>query len=339
MFRRALLQLTFLCSFAVAAAAQTLPPTGDFGQSTPGVPLVKVPNDVILVKGAAPSASDHSTPLPEEGGVVKNVFQNKYLGISYQLPDGWTEAVKGPPPSDSGAYVLAMLVPSATFSGPTKGTVLFTAQDMFFGYAPVNSAKELIAYRRKHLESYYDVERQPTEITIGDHTFARFDYMSSVAQLHWVVLATQIRCHALQFVFSSRDPKLLESLVADLGRMTLPAEAGDTAGKGGGETPLCIRDYAGGDRLLSTVDPDLTDHRFNPIPVRIIIDKRGKVRHVHVLSAFPEQATKITNALLQWQFKPYMKDGKALEVETGIMFGHAPNIKRQQQTTASSIGE
>ena len=57
------------------------------------------------------------------------------------------------------------------------------------------------------------------------------------------------------------------------------------------------------------------------IPVRLIIDKQGNVKHIHFLSAFPEQEKVISEALKQWKFKPYEREGQRLEVETGIMFG------------------
>jgi len=43
-----------------------------------------------------------------------------------------------------------------------------------------------------------------------------------------------------------------------------------------------------------------------------------------VLSAFPDQARAITDALMQWKFKPYTREGKPVEVETGVMFGGTP---------------
>jgi len=67
--------------------------------------------------------------------------------------------------------------------------------------------------------------------------------------------------------------------------------------------------------VITRVDPVLTEHRFNPVPVRIIIDKEGKVKHIHFLSAFPDQAKVITDALNQWKFKRYMRGGKPAEVE------------------------
>ena len=90
---------------------------------------------------------------------------------------------------------------------------------------------------------------------------------------------------------------------------------------------------AAGDNVLQRIEPVMADRKFNPIPVRIIIDRYGKVKHVHVISAFPEQAKVITDALLQWEFKPYKQNGKPVEVETGIMFGNAP----RQTNTATSV--
>jgi hypothetical protein len=107
-------------------------------------------------------------------------------------------------------------------------------------------------------------------------------------------------------------------------KMKLPAEASPTLGTGGGAAPVCIKDYASDHHVIARVDPIFPEHRFNPVPVRIIIDKEGKVKHIHFLSAFPDQAKAITDALAQWKFKRYLRHGQPVEVETGIMFGRTP---------------
>jgi hypothetical protein len=295
---------------------------GDFSDNVQ--PLTKVPAGVILVKGAWPSASDSSTPVPEGGNVVNNIFSNQYFGMNYVLPADWEEKYKGPPPSDSGRYVLAQLRPVDTFKGPARGTILITAQDMFFMPPPAANALDLVNYSKDHLQADYKVEVLPTETKVAGHPFTFFAYWSPVAELHWYVLATEIRCHAVEIVLTSRDTKLLESLILDLNKIKLPAEASPTAGTGGGAVPVCIKDYARDDTVIVRVDPLFTEHRFNPVPVRIIIDKEGRVKHIHVLSAFPDQAKAITDALNQWKFRKYLRDGQAVEVETGIMFGRAP---------------
>ena len=297
---------------------------GDFSNNVNSE--TKVPKDVILVKGAWSSASDSTTPLPEGGRVANNVYANQYFGLTYPLPAEWTEKYKGPPPSETGRYVLAQLRPADTFKGPARGTILLTAQDMFFTPLPASSALQLVNYSKNHLQADYQVEMQPTPTKIADRPFTFFAYWSPAAQLHWYVVATEIRCHAVEIILTSRDTKLLEGLVLDLNKMKLPEEANPTAGTGGGAEPVCIKDYAREENVIARVDPVFTEHRFNPVPVRIVIDKQGKVKHIHFLSAFPDQAKAISDALGQWRFKRHLQNGQAVEVETGIMFGRAPHV-------------
>ena len=320
-------------SLALAQNSNQQPPPrngGDFAVS-PQV-LNKVPAGVILVKGAWSSASDSVTPVPEGGTVSNNIFSDPYFGISYALPAEWEEKYKGPPPSDGGRYVLAQLRPVDTFKG-ARGTILVTAQDMFFNPLPGDSAVELINYSKDHLQADYKVEMQPTPTKIADRPFTFFAYWSPVAELHWYVMATEIRCHAVEMVLSSRDTKLLENLVLDLNKMKLTADAGPA---GGGSAPVCIRDYATDANVIAKVDPIFSEHKFNQVPVRIIIDKQGKVKHIHFLSAFPDQAKVITDALNQRRLKPNRQDGKLVEVETGLMFGRGQRSRSYQATVPTT---
>ena len=57
--------------------------------------------------------------------------------------------------------------------------------------------------------------------------------------------------------------------------------------------------------------PGAVDHRH---------ERQGEAHSFH--SAFPEQAKIITDALMQWRFKPYSMNGQPMEVETGTLFGH-----------------
>jgi hypothetical protein len=286
-----------------------------------------------LVKGAWSSASDSVTPVPEDGAVTNNVYSNKYFSINFPLPQDWVEKYKGPPPSDTGRYVLAQLRAADVRHSANRGSILITAQDLFFTPLPASNTLEFAKYTQRSLQPDYKVELAPAQTKVANHPFTFYAYWSPVAQLHWYVLDTQIRCHAVEFVLTSRDTKLLENLILGMNRMTLPAEAGPTAGTGGDTAPVCIKDYAVPEHLTARVDPVFTEHRFNPVPVRIIIDAEGKVKHIHFLSAFPDQARSITDALKQWRFKPYVKDGRAVEVETGIMFGTAPRLARPSSTS------
>ncbi len=207
----------FLCSWVLLTLSISLlaggqgakpqaPPRngGDFSNNAQAV--TKVPTGVILVKGAWSSASDSVTPIPEGGNVANNIFTNQYFGMSYAVPPDWEEKYKGPPPSDSGRYVLMQLRPADTFKGPARGSILVTAQDMFFTPFPTANALDLVNYSKNHLQADYKVEMPPTPTKIADRPFTFFAYWSPIAELHWYVLATEIRCHAVEFVMTSRDP-------------------------------------------------------------------------------------------------------------------------------------
>jgi hypothetical protein len=324
-----------LLSLQIFASAQNPPQApasngGDF--STVTGPITKVPEGVILVKGAWSSASDSMTPVPEGSTFTNNVFSNRYFAMSYTLPPGWAKNYDGPPPSDTGRYVLAQIKMGGPDKGSSRGSILITADDMFFTPLPANNALQLVNYTKDNLQADYKLEEPPTSTKIAGRPFRFFAYWSPVAQLHWYVAATEIRCHAVEIVLTSRDTKLLAAWLLDLDKMTLPSEASPTGGTGGGAFPVCVKDYARGHNLLARVDPVLTQPRANAVPVRIIIDKQGKVKHIHFLSAFPDQAKAITDALNQWRFKPYLQDGHPVEIETGIMFGRAPRATATSPT-------
>src|SRR5262249_50394702 len=244
-----------------------------------------------------------------------------YFDFSYALPPDWREKYLGPPPSDSGYYVLAQLEPTKALHGAKTGTLLITAQDLFFSRNGVSSAQEMVSFRQTSLATSAAasrLDRQPTQVTFAGRTFYRLDYTSPVAELHWYTLTTEIRCHSVEFMMTSRDTAVLESLVQSVEKLLrIPPAPGAAAPV----VPVCIKNYAAGSNVLHRVTPVLADRKFNPIPVRIIIDRYGKVKHIHVISAFPDQARIITDALLQWEFKPYVRNGEPAEVETGLMFG------------------
>ncbi len=322
-----------LCVTLLARAQGAPQSGGDFSNNPEAK---KLPTGVILVNGAWSSASDSVTPLPEGGRVANNVYNNQYFGLTYVLSPDWSEKYSGPPPSDSGYYVLAQIRPADTFKGTIRGSVLIAAQDLFFSLIPASNTLELINFSKDSLNADYKVEQPPTPVRIASHSFIRFDYGSPVAELHWHVLATQIRCHMVQFVFTGRDIKLMESLIQDMNKMSLPDEAGPISGRGGSDVPVCIKDYASGENVIERIDPVFAERRFNPVPVRIIIDKEGKIKHIHFLSAFPDQAKAITDALSHWRFKPYLRDGHPVEVETGVMFGRAPRPAAPPPTNAAT---
>jgi hypothetical protein len=87
--------------------------------------------------------------------------------------------------------------------------------------------------------------------------------------------------------------------------------------------PECLRDYAS-ENIVHRVEPDSLGARAVSVPVRMIVAADGSVKHVHVIRASAPQRRNIEEAVRQWKFKPYVKQGHPAEVETGMMFNLRP---------------
>jgi hypothetical protein len=189
-----------------------------------------------------------------------------------------------------------------------KAHVLVSAQDLFFVPFEAAGAKDIVARMRTMVQEQYEFEKGPDQVTIAGRTFERLAYKGRRARLHWRMFTTDTRCHALTFTFTGSDTAALDAAEKALADLLL-----------GGDAPACVNDYAR-DHLVQQTTPAF-HQRYNTIPVRVIIDAEGKVKHAHLLSAFPEQSEPILRALRDWRFEPYVVGGKAVEVETGLVFG------------------
>ena len=279
--------------------------------------LSVVPPNAMPFQGATSSASDAVTPVPEQGRIAAGRYRNAYFNLSYPLPAGWTEQPAGPPPSEAGAYSLtqfALVDPDQR----VRAHVLITAQDFFFSLIDTDEAKELVTAMRRGLEPVYQLEGEPDQVTLAGRTFHRLRYRAPRSGLHWRVLSTDSRCHALTFTITGTDAAALDAAQKAMQSMSL-----ETA-----NAPACVSDYARGENVVKRTEPVFPTQRFNTIPVRVIIGTDGQVRHAHLLSAYADQSKAIIEALRTWRFKPYQVEGKAVEIETGIVFGMLPEPVR-----------
>jgi hypothetical protein len=114
---------------------------------------------------------------------------------------------------------------------------------------------------------------------------------------------------------TARDPQLLADLASSVDKLS-------TTGKRHSSSPVpyCIENYAVPENLLKRVDPISVGPKFMSIPVRIVIDAQGGVKQIHVIRATAAQRKSIEDALRRWKFKPYKSNGRAVEIETGLVF-------------------
>jgi hypothetical protein len=254
-------------------------------------------------------------PRPEDGVVADGVYANRYFDLSYPVPPGWTQDVAGPAPSTSGYYVLASLVPA----GEPTGTILIAAQDLFFAAATLDdaaAARELAAAMAK--VAGMTTDRPPTVAAIAGRSFSRVDF--SGVGLFRSTFFTSSRCHLVSFNLTANTPDRLTALALTLERL-----GAARAGAIEMPDPPCRRDHAAAGNLLSKVDPAPSGPTYTPIPVRIVVGAEGAVTDVHVIRATVEQRRGIESALAQWRFKPRWLDGRASEIETGLLIEFRPD--------------
>ncbi len=250
---------------------------------------------------------------PENATVKNGVFQDDYFGLRYPLPSGWVEDLKGPEPSASGYYSLAALKPE----GELVATMQISAQDDFFAADETTDAIGFLNRMKQGLDASLSAPHAVAAVKLGGLDFARLDY--SGAGLNHVVFATKIRCHTLIFAITASREAAAEMLAESLKKTSFaPADRAGSSPAGG--WPVCIPERAYRDYVTHRVDPVMTGPRYASVPVRLIIGADGKLEHVHAISGFPEQLKSVTDALAKWEFKPYIVNGQAVEVETGLLF-------------------
>src|SRR6266478_4325300 len=253
-------------------------------------------------------------PVPEDGKVLGGIYVNDYFDLSYPLPQGWTEGLAGPDPSDAGYYVLNSFVPQSE----QNAAIMIVAQDMFFASKSHGNIAEMVHDFRQAMAEVdgMTINREPTAVKVAGRLLHRVDF--SGVGLYRATFTTEIRCHAVSFNLTARDPELLANLAFGVHKLS-------TAGKWhlGSSVPHCIENYVVPESLLQRVEPIPVGPKFLPIPVRIIVDTEGSVKHIHVIRATAEQRKSIEDALRQWKFKPYQMNGRAVEIETGLVFRFA----------------
>jgi len=269
-----------------------------------------------VLHGAMPSSRDArivQSANPEDGKVIGGVFVSDYFNLSYRLSDELTEGLAGPPPSQSGYYVLGTWTPKRDFAG----TVLVVAQDMFFAPDSSDDVKNVVAEFR-HVMSTVDgmtIDREPAPVSVGGHPGYRIDF--SGVGLFRSTFAIEIRCHVVTFNLTTRDPELLASLARSLDNLdSVRKETSDPV-------PECVRDYAT-ENVVHRVEPHGVSTKPVSVPVRMIVAADGSVKHVHVIRASAAQRQNIEDAVRQWKFKSYVKEGHPVEVETGMVFNLKP---------------
>jgi hypothetical protein len=262
---------------------------------------------LIVVAAWHQGSASEPMPRPDGGAVANEVYANAYFALRYAIPAGFKPGLAGPAPSPGGYYVLANLVPAEALTG----TILIAAQDLFFAAAPDDAmaTARAMADAMARLPGMA-IDRPPAPVTLAGHAFGRLDF--SGVGLFRSTFVTAIRCHLVSFNLTANSREGRAALALSLDKLV------DAHAAGARREPVCLKDRAGAEHLVSKVDPPARDPAFTRIPVRIVISADGDVRDVHVIRASDEQRGVIERALGQWRFKPPTIEGHAADIETGL---------------------
>ena len=275
----------------------------------PGLAALAAAVFVAAIGVVHDSTAPAALPNPEDGEFADGTYVSNYFNLSYRLPQGWAADMAGPAPSASGYYVLGSWIPN----GELDATILLAAQDTFFAGKSGDDAKTVAADFRETMASVdgMTIDHEPSEVTIGKHVAHRVDF--SGVGLYRATFAVEIRCHIVSFNLTARDRESLERLAQSLDKLAPLRRRADA--------PHCVRDHVAADNIIHRVEPDAAGLKAAQVPVRLVVARDGSVRHVHVINATAAQKRSIEDALRQWKFKPYMREGRAVDVETGVVIG------------------
>lgn len=268
----------------------------------------------VVLHGAILSSRDTGfvqSANPEDAYVTDGGFVSDYFDLSYRVPEGWAEGLAGPMPSQSGYYVLGTWAPKGEFAG----TILVAAQDTFFEPGSSDDVKNVVAQFRQVMSTVdgMTIDREPAPVSIAGRPGYRVDF--SGVGLFRSMFAVEIRCHVVTFNLTTRDADLLANLAGSLDSL-IPVRK-----KNSDPVPECVRDYAS-ENVVQRVEPQGIG--AISVPVRLIVAADGSVKHVHVIRGAAAQQRNIEDAVRQWKFKPYARQGHAVEIETGIVFNLKP---------------
>ncbi|HEY2498451.1 MAG TPA: energy transducer TonB [Candidatus Angelobacter sp.] len=90
-----------------------------------------------------------------------------------------------------------------------------------------------------------------------------------------------------------------------------------------GDVPVHLDRNTAQKLVTKRVDPQYpSDARFGRIQgtveLRVIVGEDGRVHALHIIKGHPMLVSAVYNAVRQWEFKPYVENGKTLPVDTNV---------------------
>jgi len=302
--------------------------------------------------------SSSSSPVPDNGRIIRSAYVNEFLGFSYPIPEGWQIDNKT---ANNDGKVKAVLFPGGGLilliidrhmGEPLFSRILLSALDgrsMSVDTQGFVSKFVLAQLGRDGMELVRDAF--PVDFA-GKHFF-REDYKesSTMGVLYKTFVCTTFRGYFLGWTLAAASLPELEEAVKSLQHISFgqdePSSTGETAGvigivpgshpagviggvlgsvtRSDPGQPVRVRVSQGVSQafLITKVQPQYPDDARQAriqgsVVLKAEIDKNGSVEDLILVSGHPLLAPAAIEAVKQWKYKPYLLNGQPAGVETQI---------------------
>jgi len=277
-------------------------------------------------------------------GATQNIeYENEFLGRTYPLSPEWVREplqehlVTGANSQQvtPGVLLAAVHVPATNF--PIVDSSLTRRLAAF----PAGDGKDCLAGLAASLAAGKEGKQQGG---IDQREFAGFDFYrlnvkSSQGRHKYltvfctVVICTVVKGYALQWIFRAQEMEALEEPAASLKSLTKPGPAPSAAGPYPGylsrptrnapERVAISKETAQGLSAKARVEPRYPQqakyaHIQGTVVFHAVIDSAGNIIALEPLAGPAQLVPASMEAVRHWKYKPYLPQGRPVEVDTTI---------------------
>jgi TonB family protein len=261
------------------------------------------------------NVSDNSRIDP--GSVHDNVYTNQFLGISWELPNGWV-VDSTPAPSEETRHIILQLLPSGKES----------VESVELSYTSEMDPSDVIGDIESH--GWKSTEKARSVTVGGGIGSSRMDFerIGTPAESRAVFIG-QRRGKSLIFSLTALSPDRLNELAHAVSQIKVQPDWGTPddpfSPTAPGALPKRVRISQGVSQSLlqKKVQPKYPkEARKTRIQGSVIflahVSTEGKIKNLYVLSGHPLLTPAALDAVSQWIYRPYLLQGTPVEVETQI---------------------
>jgi len=293
----------------------------------------------------------------ENGSIANNVYSNECLGLSFVIPEGWrlrthvvgTDVIA----THSSIVSLVLLTIEQQPGGLFTNMMALNAHDATAFEPTLQQFVANSAHRQINLDPRNrKMVKDAYAVNYGGKYFFRADYRQTVSggTLYAAMVFTKFRGYYIGETVMAKSPEELNLAASSLQQITFRNDqpnlkcvmngednldsGGITRGvrtsrpslyRGPNSAPLPVLVSQGVSKGLVTkkVPPQYPETALQgqvqgQVVLSAVIDKKGDVEELTLVSGHPILAPAALEAVKQWKYEPYLLNGQPVKIETQI---------------------